>query len=79
MYIFYIKHQHSIIKFSLCTELDVGSCQSLDGQSISHLSKIQTLERLNLYRLPVDKDSLIKVLRYGILISTYFYLIYRVY
>ncbi|XP_052681217.1 F-box/LRR-repeat protein 4-like isoform X2 [Crassostrea angulata] len=44
-------------------ELDVGSCQSLDGQSISHLSKIQTLERLNLYRLPVDKDSLIKVLR----------------
>ncbi|XP_048753815.2 F-box/LRR-repeat protein 4-like isoform X2 [Ostrea edulis] len=44
-------------------ELDVGSCQSLNGQSLSHLSKIHTLERLNLYRLTVNKDSLIEVLQ----------------
>ncbi|XP_078320617.1 F-box/LRR-repeat protein 4-like [Crassostrea virginica] len=43
-------------------ELDIGSCQSLDAQSVSHLSKIRTLERLNLYRLLVEKGSLIKVL-----------------
>ncbi|XP_061186169.1 F-box/LRR-repeat protein 4-like [Saccostrea echinata] len=44
-------------------ELDVGSCPSLDGQSISHLSRIHTLERLNLYRLPVERYSLMEVLR----------------
>ncbi|XP_062574449.1 F-box/LRR-repeat protein 4-like [Saccostrea cucullata] len=44
-------------------ELDVGSCPSLDGQSISHLSKIHTLERLNLYRLMVERYSLMEVLR----------------
>ncbi|XP_078320210.1 F-box/LRR-repeat protein 4-like [Crassostrea virginica] len=55
---------HSMINQHLqqAPQLDIGSCQFLDAQSISHLSKIRTLERLNLYRLLVEKGSLIKVL-----------------
>ncbi|XP_065839547.1 F-box/LRR-repeat protein 4-like [Oscarella lobularis] len=39
-------------------ELDLQSCNTLSNSALKHLSKLTTLQALNLYRVPIENDAL---------------------
>ena len=53
-------HDYPCILFA---ELDLHSNKAIDCKGFIHLSRLEQLERLNLYRTSIDVHSLITVIR----------------